>query len=521
MGCCESCIKTAGRRQGYDAVPGGSGSQGRGGAPSFPPAKLSSSLSGSGVHAKQYGPPSSQETKQQPRHQPSQLQGYPNKSAAAGRGRSTRPVADQYKASRPNMYQAGTGRGQGQGMYMGRGRGGGVSGANGRPNANKASRGRGGTAIGRGLGRANMEETKSRCSAEAEVMSLFDIKEVLGVGSTSTCYRAVSKSTGKEFACKVVQKKALDVKYRGLLDQFQTEIMVLKQLQHPNIIHMEAVYESSTHIYLMMEMMKGGELFDFVVEKGTLSEDEASQMIGQVTSALAYMHASGVVHRDLKPENLLLTHKAKGAQIKVIDFGLSKVLVGNSAATSFLGTRGYLAPEMLQRKQYGAAVDMWALGVICFVLLCGCLPFDDDSGKINQASAMRKFVLRFPRWAKNLSPAAKDLLHKLLDVDPNTRATASEALSHPWLTGEGVQTGNMLESPKALRQLPKMGTPQGMRVTYGTPGRGYQDCAVDVRRQQDFQEQQREVIEQEEDAEWQTRQGGRGGHHKPHRKLSC
>jgi serine/threonine protein kinase len=110
----------------------------------------------------------------------------------------------------------------------------------------------------------------------------------------------------------------------------------------------------------------------------------------------------GIIHRDLKPENLLLTKDANTDQVtvKVIDFGLSKVLPENVQAKSFLGTRGYLAPEMLQRESYSKAVDVWALGVICFVLLCGCLPFDDDSSRINKKSAMAKFVLRFPRWAQ-------------------------------------------------------------------------------------------------------------------------
>src|SRR5690606_1432069 len=116
--------------------------------------------------------------------------------------------------------------------------------------------------------------------------------------------------------------------------------------------------------------------------------------------AVAHMHSQNIIHRDLKPENLLLTHKASDAQIKIIDFGLAKVM-DESVARSFLGTRGYLAPEMLQRNSYDKAVDIWALGVIVFVLLCGCLPFDDDSSKITSDGAREKFVLRFPRSGSN------------------------------------------------------------------------------------------------------------------------
>jgi serine/threonine protein kinase len=136
-------------------------------------------------------------------------------------------------------------------------------------------------------------------------------------------------------------------------------------------------------------------------------------------------------------------------------------------ARSFLGTRGYLAPEMLQRRDYTKAVDTWALGVIVFVLLCGCLPFDDDSQTVPSDDLVRaKFVLRFPRWAKNLSPSAKDLLSHLLDVSPIRRYTAEQALEHPWVTGKEAPKGNLLASPgrikksPALRKTPNNRTPQ-------------------------------------------------------------
>jgi len=197
---------------------------------------------------------------------------------------------------------------------------------------------------------------------------------------------------------------------------------------------------------MVMEPMAGGELFDYVVEKGTLSEEEASIMVRKIISAVAHMHSKDIIHRDLKPENLLLTSKLPDAEVKLIDFGLAKVMT-ESVARSFLGTRGYLAPEMLQRDAYDKAIDVWALGIIVFVLLCGCLPFDDDSNKIDtESDARKKFNLRFPRWAMNLSPSAKDLLHNLLDVNPKTRFTAEQALSHPWVMGKSVGKA-FLESP--------------------------------------------------------------------------
>ena len=202
----------------------------------------------------------------------------------------------------------------------------------------------------------------------------YELKNEIGVGSTSKCFRCVRKSDGMVFACKVIDKSNIEAKFSGLLGQFLTEIKVLRTLNHENIIHLEDDFETSDRIYLVMEMMSGGELFDYVVAKGTLSEEEASELIRKICSAVAHMHANNIIHRDLKPENLLLTASGKDAQVKLIDFGLAKVM-NEDTARSFLGTKGYLAPEMLQRSNYDKSVDMWSLGVIAFVLLCGCLPF--------------------------------------------------------------------------------------------------------------------------------------------------
>lgn len=279
----------------------------------------------------------------------------------------------------------------------------------------------------------------------------YELREEIGVGSTSKCYRCIRKSDRKEFACKVIDKQQVEVKFTGLLEQFFLEIKVLQLLNHPNIIHLEEAFEKSDRIYMVMELMNGGELFDYVVQKGTLSEKEASVIVRKITSAVAHMHALNIIHRDLKPENLLLTTKGEDAEVKLIDFGLAKEISNDSVARSFLGTRGYLAPEILQRGTYDKAIDIWALGVIVFVLLCGCLPFDDDSSRIaSESAARKKFALRFPRWASNISASAKDLLHNLLEVDPKHRFTAEQALNHPWVSGRTVQDNNYLQSPSLL-----------------------------------------------------------------------
>lgn len=150
-------------------------------------------------------------------------------------------------------------------------------------------------------------------------------------------------------------------------------------------------------------------------------------------------------------------------EVKVIDFGLSKAME-EPVARSFLGTRGYLAPEMLQRREYTKAVDTWALGVIVFVLLCGCLPFDDDSQTIPSDELVKsKFVLRFPRWASNLSDSAKDLLSHLLDTNPKTRYSADQALHHPWVRGQTAPRKNLLASPSRIKNSPHLRTPQSVQ----------------------------------------------------------
>ncbi|KAJ0397294.1 hypothetical protein ATCC90586_008809 [Pythium insidiosum] len=283
--------------------------------------------------------------------------------------------------------------------------------------------------------------------------SKYEIVSEIGHGSTSIVYRCRDRRRETLHACKIIDRRAIQSKRIDVMEQFQVEIQVLQSMHHPNIIRIDDVYLTDNKICLVTEYMDGGELFDYIVEKGTLSEIEASAIVRKITSAIAYMHNCGVIHRDLKPENLMLTSKSAGAEVKIIDFGLAKLLDEDAKTQSFLGTRGYLAPEMLQRQAYTRAVDMWALGVIVYVLLCGCLPFNDDGGRIaNDKAARAKFGLRFPRWASGLSEGAKDLLRHLLEVDDSRRYTAEQALAHPWVTGQ--RTPNQyLRSPNYLRTI--------------------------------------------------------------------
>jgi tRNA A-37 threonylcarbamoyl transferase component Bud32 len=166
-------------------------------------------------------------------------------------------------------------------------------------------------------------------NCENEMHSKYQLMEVLGVGSTSTVHRCVRKSSDEHFACKIIDCQLIEERFQGMMQQFQTEIEALRQLKHPGIIRLYDVYITPERIFIVMELMEGGELFDYVVQKGTLTEEEASTIVRMVTSAMVYMHSMNIVHRDLKPENLLLKRTPKSPhdeiEVKIIDFGLSKV----------------------------------------------------------------------------------------------------------------------------------------------------------------------------------------------------
>uniref|UniRef100_A0A7S2FVM9 Protein kinase domain-containing protein n=1 Tax=Octactis speculum TaxID=3111310 RepID=A0A7S2FVM9_9STRA len=304
----------------------------------------------------------------------------------------------------------------------------------------------------------------------AEVETKYILRDVVGMGSTSVVRRCVHRTspTGRQYACKIISKQRLARSNNGDLEQFMNEIEVLMELQkdyqHPHIIRLEDVFITARTINMVMEVMNGGELFDYVVSRGTLSEAEASVMLRKVISAVAYMHSKGIVHRDLKPENLLMTFAGPSGEVKVIDFGLSKLLSGPDSGTSpgtpktssFLGTKGYLAPEMIRRESYSKAIDMWAVGVIAFILVCGCLPFDDATAAVSDEVIREKYALQFPSWAMGLSSSAKDLLKTLLEVDPKARATAAQALEHPWIAKKNTRgKSKLLASPKYIKSVPK------------------------------------------------------------------
>ncbi|XP_042310618.1 calcium/calmodulin-dependent protein kinase type 1B isoform X1 [Sceloporus undulatus] len=264
-----------------------------------------------------------------------------------------------------------------------------------------------------------------------DISSVYDIKEKLGAGAFSEVVLAQEHGSQRLVALKCIPKKAL----RGKEAAVENEIAVLKKIQHENIVALEDIYESPTHLYLAMQLVTGGELFDRIIERGYYTEKDASQLIRQVLEAVNYLHDLGIVHRDLKPENLLYATPFEDAKIMITDFGLSKIEADGIMSTA-CGTPGYVAPEILEQKPYGKAVDSWALGVISYILLCGYPPFYDenDSELFNQI-LKAEYEFDSPYW-DDISDSAKDFIKNLLERDPEKRFTCEQALQHPWISGD-------------------------------------------------------------------------------------
>jgi len=211
----------------------------------------------------------------------------------------------------------------------------------------------------------------------------------------------------------------------------------MHKINHPNCVQLYEMFETSKKIYMVMELLTGGELFDRIVAKGSYSEREASDLIKDITSAIQYLHSIGIVHRDLKPENLIYLNQRADSPIKITDFGLAKFRSGSKleAMTTACGTPGYVAPEVLKNEPYGKAVDMWSLGVILYILLCGFPPFYHEStAALYKQIKKGEYDFPDPYWT-DISDSAKNLVQCLLTVDPKKRYTAKQVLAHPWIAG--------------------------------------------------------------------------------------
>ncbi|XP_073985849.1 calcium/calmodulin-dependent protein kinase II isoform X8 [Rhodnius prolixus] len=290
----------------------------------------------------------------------------------------------------------------------------------------------------------------------------YDLKEELGKGAFSVVRRCVQKCTGLEFAAKIINTKKLSARdceryyekiasrdprkghwtlFSRWMDEqephfqkLEREARICRKLQHPNIVRLhDSIQEENFH-YLVFDLVTGGELFEDIVAREFYSEADASHCIQQILESVNHCHQNGVVHRDLKPENLLLASKAKGAAVKLADFGLAIEVQGEQQAWfGFAGTPGYLSPEVLKKEPYGKPVDIWACGVILYILLVGYPPFwDEDQHRLYGQIKAGAYDYPSPEW-DTVTPEAKNLINQMLTVNPSKRITASDALKHPWI----------------------------------------------------------------------------------------
>ncbi|XP_051940506.1 calcium/calmodulin-dependent protein kinase type II delta 2 chain isoform X5 [Hippocampus zosterae] len=259
----------------------------------------------------------------------------------------------------------------------------------------------------------------------------YQLFEELGKGAFSVVRRCVKISSGQEYAAKIINTKKLSARDHQKLER---EARICRLLKHPNIVRLhDSISEEGFH-YLVFDLVTGGELFEDIVAREYYSEADASHCIQQILESVHHCHVNGIVHRDLKPENLLLASKLKGAAVKLADFGLAIEVQGDQQAWfGFAGTPGYLSPEVLRKDPYGKPVDMWACGVILYILLVGYPPFwDEDQHRLYQQIKAGAYDFPSPEW-DTVTPEAKDLINKMLTINPSKRITASEALKHPWI----------------------------------------------------------------------------------------
>lgn len=274
----------------------------------------------------------------------------------------------------------------------------------------------------------------------------------LGSGAFSVVKLAMHLETGQKAAVKIVSKKKLsDEDYQALM----MEIQILSELEHPHIIKLYETYDEGTDFYIVTELVAGGELFDRIVAKAHYTEKEARDLIKIMLETMAYMHKMGIVHRDLKPENLLLCSETDDTDIKIADFGFAKRIRELSPKETACGTPGYVAPEILRGDKYGAEVDVWSMGVICYVLLAGYPPFyDEDQKRLFKKIKEGRYHFHEDYWG-NISPEAIHMIQQMLCVDQSKRWTSEQLLSHPWIVmgDETLQQKDLQGSIAVLRKF--------------------------------------------------------------------
>ena len=264
------------------------------------------------------------------------------------------------------------------------------------------------------------------------LLEIYDVKNKLGSGKFGLVKLGIHKKTGQKVAIKIMKKSTMD---SSDLELVRTEIEILKICQHPNIVRLYNVFENADYLYIIMEYCYGGDLFSYLENRHfRLTEKRASTIIHQMATAVYYMHSFGVVHRDLKPENVLMASSDEDSDIRILDFGLSKILGPYEKCDEPYGTLTYCAPEIIVDEPYSKPVDLWSLGVMTYLMVSGKLPFnsEDENEIARQVVYDEPNYTRNPIW-KTISAECLDFIKRLLDKDQNKRMTIKEVLEHKWI----------------------------------------------------------------------------------------
>uniref|UniRef100_A0A3B4FRF8 calcium/calmodulin-dependent protein kinase n=2 Tax=Haplochromini TaxID=319058 RepID=A0A3B4FRF8_9CICH len=323
----------------------------------------------------------------------------------------------------------------------------------------------------------------------------YQLYEELGKGAFSVVRRCVKLCTGQEYAAKIINTKKLSARDHQKLER---EARICRLLKHPNIVRLhDSISEEGFH-YLLFDLVTGGELFEDIVAREYYSEADASHCIQQILEAVLHCHQMGVVHRDLKPENLLLASKCKNAAVKLADFGLAIEVQGDQQAWfGFAGTPGYLSPEVLRKEAYGKPVDIWACGVILYILLVGYPPFwDEDQHKLYQQIKAGAYDFPSPEW-DTVTPEAKNLINQMLTINPAKRITAQEALKHPWVCQRST-VASMMHRQETVECLKKFNARRKLKVrnvTWDTIRFSHTFCFFSAARKQEIIKITEQLIE--------------------------
>ncbi|XP_061102063.1 death-associated protein kinase 2-like isoform X2 [Conger conger] len=270
---------------------------------------------------------------------------------------------------------------------------------------------------------------------QQKVEDFYEIGEELGSGQFAIVKRCREKSSGLDYAAKFIKKRQSRASRRGVSrEEIQREVEVLQQVQHPNIVRLHDVYESRTDVVLILELVSGGELFDFLAQKESLCEQEATEFIEQILDGVHYLHTRKIAHFDLKPENIMLLDKSHSLpRIKIIDFGLAHRIQEGTEFKNIFGTPEFVAPEIVNYEPLGLAADMWSIGVITYILLSGASPFLGDTKQETLANISAMNYEFDEEFFSHTSELAKSFIRQLLEKDVRKRLTIQDALNHPWI----------------------------------------------------------------------------------------